>query len=63
MFKRFPGFPGTAPFTISKFSFVSTFIIFKFDTVVSLPPIRPAIFLPGKTRPGEVPCPIEPGAR
>ena len=34
-----------------------------FATVVFFAPSWPAIFLPGKTLPGQVPCTIEPGAR
>ncbi len=34
-----------------------------FSSVTAAPPERPAIFLPGQTRPGVVPAPMEPGAR
>ena len=41
-------------------TFILTFNISKFDIVICFPPIRPAIFLPGKTRPGVVPAPKDP---
>nr|BBA18260.1 50S ribosomal protein L3 [Heterosigma akashiwo]BBA18399.1 50S ribosomal protein L3 [Heterosigma akashiwo]BBA18538.1 50S ribosomal protein L3 [Heterosigma akashiwo]BBA18676.1 50S ribosomal protein L3 [Heterosigma akashiwo]BBA18815.1 50S ribosomal protein L3 [Heterosigma akashiwo] len=58
-----PAFPGIAPFKRSKFSLESIFRTFNFEIVTFLFPYWPAIFFPGKTRPGVVPAPIEPGKR
>lgn len=57
----FPGWPGTAPFT-------SKALVFRFNprsnksrTVALCLGSLPAIRMPGNTRPGSVPAPIEPG--
>src|SRR5262249_59714020 len=55
--------PGTAPFTISRLSWVSTSTTSRFRTVTLAWPICPAMRMPGSTRDGKLDAPIEPGAR
>src|SRR5450432_2347056 len=55
--------PGTAPLISSRPRSVSTRYSFSIGVVVRIPPIRPAIRTPLKTRPGVAQAPMEPGER
>ena len=55
--------PGTAPRTSSRFCSGSTECTVRPTWVTRLPPMRPAIFIPLKTREGVADDPIEPGLR
>src|SRR5437763_6083075 len=55
--------PGTAPLTRRRFRSASTEWTVSPTWVLRLPPIRPAIFTPLKTRDGVAEAPIEPGLR
>ena len=54
--------PGTAPFTSRRFCSASVSTTVRPTWVTRLPPIRPAILIPLKTREGVAEAPIEPGA-
>src|SRR5207245_2836698 len=55
--------PGTAPLTSSRFRSASMSCTVRPSWVTRLPPIRPAILMPLKTRDGVADAPIEPGLR
>ena len=55
--------PGTEPFTSSRFRSASTSCTVSPVCVTRLPPMRPAILIPLKTRDGVAEAPIEPGSR
>src|SRR3954453_10831300 len=55
--------PGTAPLTRSRFCAGSTEWTVRPTCVTRLPPRRPAILIPLKTREGVADAPIEPGLR
>src|SRR5262245_2692823 len=55
--------PGTAPLTSKRFRSGSMEWTVSPTCVARLPPIRPAIFIPLKTREGVAEAPIEPGLR
>src|ERR1700722_17830710 len=55
--------PGTAPFTTSTLSSVSTSITSRLRTVTRSWPMCPPIRMPGSTREGKLDAPMEPGAR
>jgi hypothetical protein len=54
-----PSYPETQPRTKTRSSVLSIRTTCKFCVVVRLPPIRPAIFFPGHTRPGSCELQIE----
>lgn len=58
-----PSAPGTFPCTRTNCLSRSTRNTLKLCTVALLPPSRPAIFFPGKTRPGSWCCPVLPCER
>src|SRR5258708_6367553 len=60
---RLPAGPGTAPLISSRPLSLSTPCRVRFSTVVRSPPIRPAIFSPLNTCPGNAQPPIDPGER
>ena len=60
---KLPGGPGSAPFKKMRLSEVSTRITRRFCCVRRRLPMCPAIFLPGKTRPGSWCCPVLPPER
>ena len=55
--------PGTEPLTSSRFRSASTSCTVSPSWVTRLPPMRPAILMPLKTRDGVAEAPIEPGLR
>src|SRR3954451_3842490 len=55
--------PGTAPLTSSRFRSVSMSWTVRPSCVTRLPPMRPAILMPLRTRDGVADAPIEPGFR
>src|SRR5207244_3068923 len=55
--------PGIAPLTSSRFFSTSTSCTVSPSWVTRLPPMRPAILMPLKTRDGVADAPIEPGLR
>ena len=55
--------PGTAPRTMRRFRSPSTFSTRSLRTVTRRLPMWPGMRLPLTTRPGNVPAPMEPGAR
>src|ERR1035437_7256694 len=55
--------PGTAPFTTSTLSSVSTSITSRLRTVTRSWPMCPPMRMPGSTRDGKLDAPMDPGAR
>src|SRR5206468_12172715 len=55
--------PGMAPLTAITLSSVSTLTISRFRIVTCCVPMRPAIFMPGKTRDRKLDATMDPAAR
>ena len=60
---RLPPVPGTFPFTKIRPRSLSTRMTTRLSSVRCLPPIRPAILVPGQTRPGSWCWPVAPPER